>query len=139
MSVTALSDSHRRDTSVTVKIHPSPSSREKSDAEEMVMIMRNATMRRPKHLFLILLLLSGHVVCQDTECLSGWGQGRTTIPAAWKNDGYCDCPVDGLDEPDTAACSGSTVGGWPGIPAATDHRYVHEGDTHLIYSCSFMH
>jgi hypothetical protein len=31
------------------------------------------------------------------------------------NDGYCDCPLDGLDEPETEACSGSVVGGWAGF------------------------
>ena len=29
------------------------------------------------------------------------------------NDGYCDCPETGEDEPDTDACSGSTQ--WPGV------------------------
>lgn len=33
------------------------------------------------------------------------------------NDGYCDCPTDGgYDELLTGACSGSTSGGWAGIP-----------------------
>ncbi|KAL3926756.1 MAG: hypothetical protein SGBAC_013345 [Bacillariaceae sp.] len=40
----------------------------------------------------------------------------TVIPDSWINDGYCDCPFDGKDEPNTAACSGSTA--WPGLISA---------------------
>lgn len=36
------------------------------------------------------------------------------FPMTYFNDGYCDCPYDGWDEPNTAACSGSMVGGWSG-------------------------
>lgn len=41
-----------------------------------------------------------------------------TLPASAINDGYCDCPHDGQDEPDTGACAGSVDGGWAGVPAA---------------------
>jgi hypothetical protein len=57
------------------------------------------------------------------KCSGGWTDSsaasadvETTtveIPMSWINDGYCDCPYDGLDEPDTEACSGSSS--WPGI------------------------
>lgn len=39
-------------------------------------------------------------------------QGRTSftvIPAEKINDGYCDCPLTGVDEPETAACAGSNA------------------------------
>jgi len=59
------------------------------------------------------------------ECATGIG-GSTTqeIPDEWINDGYCDCPVDGVDEPGTNACSGSS--NWPGVKKAssTPIRYV---------------
>lgn len=59
--------------------------------------------------------------CSALECLSGWESGEigdgggklVNIPEDWINDGYCDCPMDGKDEPDTNACSGSQY--WPGI------------------------
>ena len=41
-----------------------------------------------------------------------------SLPASAINDGYCDCPHDGQDEPDTGACAGSVDGGWAGVPAA---------------------
>jgi hypothetical protein len=52
------------------------------------------------------------------KCATGW---KTTtdlkeIPASWINDGYCDCPFDGIDEPNTDACSGSQS--WPGVVAS---------------------
>lgn len=52
---------------------------------------------------------------------------KQTIPASNINDGYCDCPHDGLDEPNTEACSGSTIGGWAGVSVTGeggDSRYV---------------
>ena len=45
-----------------------------------------------------------------------------TLPASAINDGYCDCPHDGQDEPDTGACAGSVDGGWAGVPTA-DSRH----------------
>jgi protein kinase C substrate 80K-H len=38
-----------------------------------------------------------------------------TIPPEKINDGYCDCPLDGADEKETGACSGS--GMWAGVDA----------------------
>ncbi|KAI3645009.1 hypothetical protein MP228_011173 [Amoeboaphelidium protococcarum] len=31
--------------------------------------------------------------------------GQIVIPISAVNDNYCDCPLDGLDEPGTSACS----------------------------------
>jgi hypothetical protein len=51
---------------------------------------------------------------EPLECASGWKNGEVlVIPDEWVNDGYCDCPLDGRDEPDTDACSGSDA--WPGL------------------------
>lgn len=54
---------------------------------------------------------------EGLECASATGtkNGKDTviIPKEWINDGYCDCPLDGLDEPNTDACSGSSS--WPGV------------------------
>ena len=54
----------------------------------------------------------------DLKCATGLdGRTETVIPEAWINDGYCDCPFDGKDEPNTEACSGSSS--WPGLNPAT--------------------
>lgn len=59
------------------------------------------------------------------ECEAGWRRGggddddgatTITIPEALVNDGYCDCPRDGLDEPATGACAGSNR--WAGVGRA---------------------
>ena len=42
-------------------------------------------------------------------------QKLITISPSQINDGYCDCPLDGIDEPNTSACSGSIDGGWAGV------------------------
>mmetsp|Transcript_22642 Transcript_22642/g.53466 ORF Transcript_22642/g.53466 Transcript_22642/m.53466 type:complete len:803 (+) Transcript_22642:228-2636(+) len=71
--------------------------------------------------FPLVLLLVGcaprDTLADDGEtitCLGGWaGDAQQHIPKAWINDGYCDCPFDGKDEPNTNACSGSS--GWPGV------------------------
>lgn len=47
-------------------------------------------------------------------CQSGWnGNSEIVIPHEWMDDGYCDCPFDGKDEPNTNACSGSIS--WAGV------------------------
>jgi len=38
------------------------------------------------------------------------------VPPSRIDDGYCDCPLDGSDEPGTGACSGSVDGMWAGVP-----------------------
>ena len=58
----------------------------------------------------------------DLECAIGWGTGMHRISEEQVNDGYCDCPLDGADEPHTSACSGSTVGAFTGIPAVSQDR-----------------
>ncbi len=60
----------------------------------------------------------------------GRGGQELEIPDGWINDGYCDCPLDGRDEPDTDACSGSQA--WPGVGSAgaaaeRGDRYVRAG------------
>lgn len=76
----------------------------------------------------VLLLVKTHIIRASStsrsplQCAVGWSTSSNNnspqvkkIPKAWINDGYCDCPLDGLDEPDTDACSGSVDGGWAGI------------------------
>ena len=64
-------------------------------------------------------------VLKTIMCQTGWnGSAQTPIPKEWMNGGYCDCPFDGKDEPDTNACSGSLS--WPGVD--TGMRYVVEID-----------
>ena len=57
------------------------------------------------------------------KCSGGWDSSSSAekmveIPKSWINDGYCDCPYDGLDEPQTEACSGSSS--WPGVSGIGD-------------------
>lgn len=49
------------------------------------------------------------------QCASGWTKSLQTIPPHKINDGYCDCPLDGADERETGACSGSVDGMWAGL------------------------
>jgi len=41
-----------------------------------------------------------------TTASSAEEEARTTIPDEWIDDGYCDCPTTGEDEPNTSACAG---------------------------------
>ena len=61
---------------------------------------------------------------RSLECATGYGQNVRVIPDRWINDGFCDCPMDALDEPNTEACSGAPVGGWPGMEGRMESRYV---------------
>ena len=80
----------------------------------------------------VVTLFSLGIVCHDQcnasaedeviRCRHGWGSAEKTIPAEWINDEYCDCPYDGLDEPGTEACSGSSIGGWSGISTLEEWR-----------------
>ncbi|KAL7500580.1 hypothetical protein ACHAWT_011212 [Skeletonema menzelii] len=53
------------------------------------------------------------------QCASGWTRSSGTLQTISPekiNDGYCDCPLDGLDEIETGACAGAMDGMWAGIP-----------------------
>ncbi|KAK1746981.1 putative glucosidase 2 beta subunit-like protein [Skeletonema marinoi] len=99
---------------------------------------------RPSLLSLLLLLISlihnHNVALVSAEessspspgtlrCLSGWTRSSKlyTISPDRINDGYCDCPLDGLDEIETGACSGSMDGMWTGIPSASSFRSIEGG------------
>ncbi|KAL7533151.1 hypothetical protein ACHAWF_004367 [Thalassiosira exigua] len=85
-------------------------------------------------LLLLLPLLSTTLLCRHAilsplasasaspsplRCRSGWTDSPRlrTVPPSRIDDGYCDCPYDGLDEPTTGACSGSIDGMWAGLSA----------------------
>lgn len=55
-----------------------------------------------------LLIFHPVITKAQIKCLAGWGDDRAEleIPAARIDDGYCDCPTSGADEPNTSACSG---------------------------------
>lgn len=75
-----------------------------------------ASSARQQFLALFVLLLPG--ILTALQCDIGWNQPNLQeIPQDWINDGYCDCPLDGADEPNTDACSGSPI--WPGISRNT--------------------
>ena len=61
----------------------------------------------------------GQVECPD----SYWHHsGSKVIPVENINDGYCDCPLTGADEPNTPACSGSL--NWNGFQSQGPKRFV---------------
>ena len=59
----------------------------------------------------------------------GWGADAVVqdIPPARVNDGYCDCPTTGADEPATEACAGREH--WPGSPTVQEEEEVY------VYAC----
>jgi protein kinase C substrate 80K-H len=85
------------------------------------MIMKFA-MRNTRLSWLVAVIISSSWFLASSsalQCATGLGSQVVDIPEEWLNDGYCDCPLDGADEPGTDACSGSQ--GWPGVVAS---RYV---------------
>ena len=71
----------------------------------------------------------------EVKCSIGWGSSseiERSIPSDWINDGYCDCPLDGIDEPDTGACSGSA--NWAGVDFM---QKPNEPSKHSFYQCPF--
>ena len=71
------------------------------------------------------------------KCQTGWTNTPIVIGPSQINDGYCDCPHDGLDEPNTGACSGSMDGMWAGIPPkyeSSDYDAAHLPTTYF-FSC----
>jgi hypothetical protein len=81
--------------------------------------------RKSKLLLILLLVVASVTYTVALKCASGWASSSGVIqdiPDDWVNDGYCDCPLDGSDEPDTDACSGSQS--WPGVAVVTsEERY----------------
>ena len=78
-----------------------------------------------KHLLLIVAVTGAIASCNgQVECPGDWkGGGRSrVIPAEQINDGYCDCPITGADEPDTSACAGSFT--WSGVGADDESTCV---------------
>jgi Glucosidase II beta subunit-like len=74
---------------------------------------------------LAIVALAVPLALADLECAIGWGKDSSAmhkVTVEQINDGYCDCPLDGSDEPHTNACSGSTMGAFTGIPAVSEHR-----------------
>ncbi|KAL7485816.1 hypothetical protein ACHAW6_011408 [Cyclotella cf. meneghiniana] len=55
------------------------------------------------------------IKCASNAWFATSPQSLQTIPADKINDDYCDCPFDGLDEPETGACAGSVDGMWAGL------------------------
>jgi len=67
------------------------------------------------------------------QCRSGWTNLLQTLHPAQINDGYCDCPYDNADEPNTSACSGGMDGMWAGLPMlSTDGSVIDETSTKMM-------
>lgn len=67
-------------------------------------------------LFSLLLVVCARGQNNIITCASGFLPGHFEVITSDRiNDGYCDCPLTGEDEPHTEACSGALVGGWAGI------------------------
>lgn len=73
------------------------------------------------------VLIHAKVALGQVTCASFSAGKPVVIEKDRINDGYCDCPFDGLDEPETQACSGSVVGGWAGFARSSSQQngYVH--------------
>jgi hypothetical protein len=105
------------------------------------------TFRRTATLFVLIMLAPGAVstdtpaddtttTTTDTsttiQCATGWtNQQVKEIPQDWIDDGYCDCPFDGADEPNTGACSGSQA--WPGIVLPSAPVSEEEEEDRYVY------
>ena len=64
--------------------------------------------QQPARLVLLLVLLLGALSLRafpGAHAAFTCDGGSKTLPDAFMNDGYCDCPEDGADEPATSACS----------------------------------
>ncbi|CAB9497824.1 Glucosidase 2 subunit beta [Seminavis robusta] len=83
---------------------------------------------KPVIVTLIALLLA--LPACALECAIGWGKeggsAMHTVSDDQIDDGYCDCPLDGADEPHTNACSGSTMGAFTGVPAVTEFSKTYQ-------------
>jgi len=98
-------------------------------------------LRFSTQLFVVAAAATGDGSGTAILCRTDWnGDTETAIPEIWVNDGYCDCPFDGKDEPDTDACSGSLS--WAGVnsiksdPATTEPKYVCPQQPKLILPLS---
>ncbi|KAL7452908.1 hypothetical protein ACHAWC_004615 [Mediolabrus comicus] len=74
---------------------------------------------------------------ESIKCASGWTSAIQIITSDKINDGYCDCPLDGLDEIKTGACSGSMDGMWAGIaaPSTDSSNDDDKGAASLLFVC----
>lgn len=55
---------------------------------------------------LLVALAAAAAAAAAQETFTCADESGRTIPAAWVDDGYCDCPgPNGTDEPNTSACS----------------------------------
>lgn len=90
---------------------------------------------RKAALLLLLSIVAGTIpkTSLAISCKVSKDSAVSEIPAEWINDNYCDCPLDGLDEPHTSACSGSVVGGWAGI--TSKYYYANDMKDNVKYTC----
>lgn len=69
------------------------------------------------------------------EKLTCPGNPQKTITAAMINDGFCDCPEDGFDEPGTSACNNGVFycrnAGF--LPKSIDSIIVNDGVCGISY------
>lgn len=81
-------------------------------------------LQQNQHKMFASALVSWSLECASNAWFDGAPKTLHTISADRINDGYCDCPLDGLDEPETGACSGSMDGMWAGVPAIVKNAAV---------------
>jgi hypothetical protein len=85
-----------------------------------------------------LVIMVGSVIPKNVlavSCRVSKDGASLDVPAEWMNDNYCDCPMDGIDEPNTSACSGSVVGGWAGITSKYSYANDDMRDSSKKYTC----
>ncbi len=86
--------------SVIDNYHPDGRSRIQGN-DRMFVEYTDSEIDRRKNLRIPLTLSTASKKPEIIKCSDG--------SAGFKNDDYCDCPLDGLDEPDTSACSNVLV------------------------------
>ena len=71
-------------------------------------------MRSSSLLVVLSVVISSAQPLSALRCAAGFGRAEEReIPPNHINDGYCDCPSNGADEPDTEACAGFEA--WAGV------------------------
>lgn len=95
-----LVENRRNYHSVIDNYHPDGRSRKKRN-DSIQFEDTKSEIEQRKNLRIPLTLSSGSKKPEVINCSDG--------SSGFKNDDYCDCPLDGWDEPDTSACSNVLV------------------------------
>jgi len=90
-------------------------------------------MKRLSHQIIHLVSLLSLTLSNALEC-TDWNNKVISLPDDRIDDGYCDCPGSGSDEPNTEACSG--LDAWPAVKAQEAPRFACPQQPDLLLSPS---